>query len=327
MSPSRPGPPVVGGFVLGGLALVVAAILFFGGNTLFTRRDRVVAFFQDSVGGLSVGAPVTFRGLQIGSVGSVSLVLDMRDMQARIPVYLSLEPDLVRLANGRSGEAKLPTLRQLIDAGLRAKLVSQSFVTGQMAVELDLEPGTPAHAIGGDQGVPEIPTIQSDFAELREQIMHAPIAETVAQAQHTLAAIEKVANKIDVNLDPIVTDVLLGLVSARETMDTAKASIVRVQQDASRMLGEGTALAHDGREQLAARGPDLARALRAADQALRSANALFASAQGMVAPGSRDREDIDAALRDLASTLSSLRDVSHAIDRNPSVLLTGRPGP
>ena len=110
-------------------------------------------------------------------------------------------------------------------------------------------------------------------------------------------------------------------------MDTAKTSIVRVQQDASRMLDEGTKLAHDGREQLGARGPELARALRTADQALRSANALFLSANGLVAPGSRDRDDIDAALRDLASTMSSLRDVSRAIDRNPSVLLSGRTGP
>jgi paraquat-inducible protein B len=318
----------VGGFVLGGLGLVVAAILFFGGGALFSRSDRAVAFFQGSVGGLTVGVPVTFRGLQIGAVTSVSLVLDVRDMQARIPVYLALKPELVRLADGPAGVAQLPTLRQLIGAGLRGKLVSQSFVTGQMAVELDLDPAAPVHLVGGgEQGVPEIPTMPSDLAELRQQIMRAPIAETVAQADRTLAAIERITNKIDAHLDPIIADATLGLGSARQMMEAVQASIARMQQDASKMLNEGTALARDGREQLSARGPELARALRAADQALRTANTLFASANGVIAPGSRDRDDIDATLRDLASAISSFRSVSHTIDRNPSVLLTGRSGP
>jgi len=59
------GPALVGGFVLGGFGFVVLGILFFGGGALATRSSRAVVFFEGSVGGLSAGAPVTFRGLQV----------------------------------------------------------------------------------------------------------------------------------------------------------------------------------------------------------------------------------------------------------------------
>ena len=67
-------PAAVGGFVLGALALVVVAILLFGGSHLFAPRFRAVAFFHGSVAGLEIGAPVTFRGVRIGSVQQSSSI-------------------------------------------------------------------------------------------------------------------------------------------------------------------------------------------------------------------------------------------------------------
>jgi len=77
MAPAR--PTAIGAFVLGGIAIVVAAILFFGSGELFTRTNRAVVYFEGSVGGLVAGAPVTFRGVHVGSVASVSLVLNPGD--------------------------------------------------------------------------------------------------------------------------------------------------------------------------------------------------------------------------------------------------------
>jgi paraquat-inducible protein B len=124
-------------------------------------------YFQDSVGGLAVGAPVTFRGVAIGSVSRVALLVDPVTLTARIPVYLQLEPDRVTLVENSPHH---PMLRQLVEAGLRAKLVSQSLVTGQMQVDLDMSPETPARFVGPKDGdVPEIPAVQSDLQELRTQ--------------------------------------------------------------------------------------------------------------------------------------------------------------
>jgi paraquat-inducible protein B len=96
-------PAAVGGFILGGLAIVVVAILFFGGGETFTPKTKAVVYFQGSVGGLTVGAPVTFRGVAIGSVARVALLVDPSTLTARIPVYLQLEPDRVTLVGNPIG--------------------------------------------------------------------------------------------------------------------------------------------------------------------------------------------------------------------------------
>src|SRR4029453_15074253 len=87
-------PAVVGAFVLGGLALGVAAILFFGGTRLFQRTSYAVVFFEGSVAGLDIGAPVTFRGVRLGSVQRMALHVST-DGRARIPVTIELLPGQV----------------------------------------------------------------------------------------------------------------------------------------------------------------------------------------------------------------------------------------
>jgi len=326
-------PAAVGAFIVGALAIVVVAILFFGGGDVFAPKTKAVVFFAGSVGGLSRGAPVTFRGVQVGSVSSVALVVDPAHMWARIPVYLQLDPDRVTLV---SGQARQPLLRRLIKAGLRAKLVSQSLVTGQMLVELDLDPAAPARFLGGaaPSDIPEIPAVQSDLQELTQQLTQAPIAETIAQARRTLAAIEQVANKIDAQIDPLSVSALRALDDAQRTLDSAHrtfdvagVSIERVQQDASGALGEVHGLAQDGRVQLAGRGQELRVDLLAVKQALAAFDGLMRSANTLLAPHSRARDDFEAMLRDLAAAASTLRGFTQTVDRNPTIILRGRASP
>jgi hypothetical protein len=125
-------PAAVGGFVLGALIIVVVAILFFGGPQAFSSKTKAVVYFDGSVGGLGPGSPVTFRGVRVGSVSAVALLVDAKRMKARIPVRLKLEPDRVTLVSGSTGPAML---RGLIEAGLKARLEPESLVTGQMLVD------------------------------------------------------------------------------------------------------------------------------------------------------------------------------------------------
>ena len=319
---SSTSPAAVGGFILGGLAIVVVAILFFGGGETFTPKTNGVVYFQDSVGGLAVGAPVTFRGVAIGSVSRVGLLLDPATLTTRIPVYLQLEPDRVTLV-GKSGS--LPVLPRMVEVGLRAKLVPQSLVTGQMLVDLDISPETPARFVGPkDDDVPEIPATKSDLQELRQQLSHAPVADTVAQALRTLAAFEKLANRIDGEVGPLAASAHDVLDSTGHVMDNASAAITRLGPELSSDLEEAHRLVLDARRQLAGRGEDVNRTLSDADKTFQAARGLIASANGIVALRSQSRGDIDASLRDLAATVSSLRDFAESIERDPSLLLRGR---
>src|SRR5512136_1190581 len=130
---------VIGIFVVGAIALVVIAIVVLGSGKFFRKTFKAVCFFEGSVGGLNIGAPVVFRGVKIGSVTNVVLRLETTKLIFVIPVYIELEPDKIGVI-GAPPKQVGQNLKAFIDRGLRATLEMQSFVTGQMQVGLDFYP-------------------------------------------------------------------------------------------------------------------------------------------------------------------------------------------
>jgi paraquat-inducible protein B len=316
-------PAAVGGFILGGLALAAAAILFFGGARLFEQTTRAVVFFEGSVAGLDVGAPVTFRGVRAGSVQRVALHLSSGD-QARIPVTLELLPDQVN-HDGQDVEPSDDAIRRLVKAGLRAQLNSQSLVTGQLRVDLDFRPGTPTTHVAEDMGgLPQIPAVPSDFDRLRDTLADVPVQEVVQTAQRALVAVERLTSRLDAELGPLLDSTRRGVDSATRTLDATERAVVRLQAGASRTLQELDGLVADARQQLDGRGTELSRMLSSADRVARQAEVLLASVGSLTAPRSQFRGDLEATVRDLAASAGSLRGFTRAIERDPSAVLRGR---
>ena len=73
---SKINPTTIGAFVVGAIVLVIAGVLLFGGGKFFQEKIPYVMFFDSSVEGLNVGAPVVFRGVQIGQVTEISAVAE-----------------------------------------------------------------------------------------------------------------------------------------------------------------------------------------------------------------------------------------------------------
>lgn len=316
-------PAVVGGFVLGALALVVAGILFFGGTSLFQKTTRAVIFFEGSVAGLDVGAPVTFRGVRVGSVQRVALQLSALG-QARIPVTIEIMPGRVTI---RRNNVQHPAadIERLVNAGLRAQLRLQSLVTGQLQVDLDFHPDIPAvRAVDDTDGLPLIPSIPSEFDRLRTTLEEVPVQEVVQTAQRTLATVERLARRLDEQLDPLMESTRSTMASANRALDATEQVVVRLQSDVSRTLQELDGLLTVARRQLDDRGTDLARVLGSVDRAARHAESLIASLESLTAPRSQFRSDLEATARDLAASAGSLRGFARAIERDPSAVLRGR---
>lgn len=298
-------PAIVGGFLLSGAALGVAAILLFGGTQLFSRTVHAVVYFEGSVAGLDVGAPVTFRGVRVGSVAGIAVHLNVKDLTARIPVYLDLNPSRIALEDGVPGQVDT-SFDRLLKAGLRAQLDMQSLITGELRVELDLQPGIAAPVAAADQDWPEIPSIPSKFQTLEDQVAQLPLKEIAENARETLAATRRVAEALADRVGP-VGDKLT------ETADAAHATLDDVDR-----------LAVAAQRQLAVTGNDLGRVLASADQMVQQTETLVASLKEMTQPNSRMRDDLQATTRDLAASASSLRGFTHEIERDPSAILSGR---
>src|SRR5215216_1998215 len=135
----KANPTLIGGFVVGALALLVAGILLFGKGLLFTTKHHFVVYFSDSVNGLNVGAPVKMRGVVVGTVKDVLAQFDAKRNQVLTPVVIEFEAERVMVI-GRDKRPKEPDIKTLIAHGLRAQLQLQSLVTGQLYVEVNFFP-------------------------------------------------------------------------------------------------------------------------------------------------------------------------------------------
>ncbi len=224
----------VGAFVFGALALGVIAILMFAGSSLFTAKLRVVAFFQDSVAGLTVGSPVTLRGVKVGAVQSLKVYLKLPDMVPVIRVYMDIQPGQVSWTGGSSG-ADVSDLELAVKTGLRAQLSTQSLVTGQVSVSLDFHPETPATLIGGG-GALEIPTIPSDFQRIKDEIAELKLADLAEKARAALTGINQLVGELNGKLGPLTDSLRQTSDDARTTLDTTSEAVRRLQSDASRTL-------------------------------------------------------------------------------------------
>jgi len=176
----RSNPRVIGGFVLGGVGLLVVALLVFGSGRVLKKYEPAVIFFKGSVNGLRVGAPVDFRGVQLGVVKDISIQYDFKLGQFFIPVIVDIDPSRVKEV-GRTAESEPYTIESLIGRGLRAELQLQSFVTGQMEVQLDFHreyEGQPVNRTISNSPYPEIPAVPGTFeqaqAVLNELAKQAP---------------------------------------------------------------------------------------------------------------------------------------------------------
>ena len=141
---TKPSATLIGAFVLGSIALIVAGVLFFGRGSFAEQRIPFVSFFYKSVAGLRIGAPVTFRGVRIGEVKSIGLRVNPETGNYIIQVNMELTTGAVRLYGGNFPRADQNLIPSLVQRGLTAQLVVESFVTKMLDVDLDFRPGVKA---------------------------------------------------------------------------------------------------------------------------------------------------------------------------------------
>jgi paraquat-inducible protein B len=247
-------------------------------------------------------------------------------MTARIPVVMEFQPDLITWEGGKQLAADPKDFERLLHAGLRAQLEMQSFVTGQLRVDLDLKPETPMRLSGASPGMPEIPTVPSDLGQLLAQLSQLHLKDLADSAQGAFASLDLVLKHVDTLLDPLAGNANGALVAARQTFRTGDEAIDHLKEEASTALRDLDSLLVDVRHQVGPRSAELSHTLNSADRAAGQAEALLGSLNGLAQPRSQFRGNLEAAMRDIAAAACSLREFAATVDRNPNALLLGRSG-
>jgi len=337
---------LIGSFILAAFGLAVGAILWLSGNSLFDTQVRAVIYFKEGVAGLYVGAPVTFRGVAVGQVDSIGLQVNEQTLTARIPVTIRLSTGIVTFENAPTTDRAFD-VPALVQRGLRARLVSQSVVTGQKSIDLNLiADAAPVAVVQGK--VPEIPVLADRFGVLVDQLAEVPLREIIQELRSTMAAFKTTLDTAGSTLVALKTTLdtagstlaAAGVVvggagrelasvgeQARRTLTMAGNAVTQVQQSSDTALLAVTRLADTGNSTVSALQPELVRTLSEARLAAESARLAMARLAELSAPDAPLRSDLDSAVADLAQAARGLRDWSELVQEHPNALLFGRRRP
>lgn len=324
---AKANPKLIGAFVVGGIVLLVAGILAFGSLQFLKSSIRIVMYFDEDLAGLDPGAPVTFRGVQVGTVTGVVVHFNPQTRSLRIPVYAEIQPDRFEI-EGTLEHRPGKNLAVFVDQGLRAQLASQSFLTGKRLVELAFHPGTPSRLAGLDRDRAEIPTIPSQLKALQAglegalaKLERTALPELVEDLRTTVRDMGAVIRQVDTARLAVLAD------EASETMRVGRGLVDNVGQrvDAIAPAGEAAVKRADQflqeLQKAAARiGPVLASLQRSAERA----GELLTNANGVVEPGSPTHREMIAMLREIAAAARSARVLTDELGRNPNSLLFGK---
>ncbi|MBN8550614.1 MAG: MCE family protein [Deltaproteobacteria bacterium] len=296
-------PFTIGIFVIGAVVLLVAGLIVFGSGSYFQKRTLGIMYFDGSVNGLKVGAPVALRGVQIGQVTNIKLRASQENLTFRIPVTFELDPASIQQIDPQHLE-----LHEYVDAlihkGLRGQLQSQSMVTGLLFINLDFYPDTPARFVSTDSPLPQIPTIPSKLEEISKSLESLPIRETLNQLNETVVAINKI---IDTDQARAVVPKLDGALDEAHSVLAHADDILTVVQN------------HIGPT-----AQSVESAAHAAAGASKAAENVLTDAQSLVSEDSEFRFRASELLKNLSTTLSSVRTFFDYMDRDPNSVIFGK---
>ena len=320
---------IIGIFVLGAVALVIAAILILGSGKFFKQTHTYVMVFDGSVKGLNVGSPVVFRGVKIGSVSDIAMLFDPSDMTIRIAVYVELSEGQTR-AVGPNVEA-LPKaqarhediMEEFIQQhGLKAQLESQSFVTGQLQIALDFYPDKPAKIVGVDPHYPEIPTIPMTLQEVGKKLQDLPLEEIFAKLLSTLEGIDKLVNSPELN-ESInnLNQALAGVQRLVQSVENRFGPLATSVEETVKHYGT---LARNTNSKIGPLASNANEAIKAITAAAKQADKTLVQVRGLVGEDSPTTAELTKTLKELSAAARSIRVWADYLERHPEALIRGK---
>ncbi len=316
----KPHTVAIGAFVVGALLIGISTVIFALGTGFGKERSTVVMVFEGSVKGLTIGAPVALRGVQIGQVTDIELILDADTVELIMLVEAELRGENIR----RTGTNAESLTEELISRGLRAQLNTQSILTGLLYVQLDFHPDSELILADIDSPHLQIPTIPTELERLTrklDSIDFAKVAsdleataeginsfvtstsfqELPAQLQGTLVSVTGLSEQLQVQLASTGPKLDLVLEGAATTVDTANTELPKLAElisDNLKVLEEAIGAFEKGMEGI----------------------------DKLVDHDSATVYELNRALRDMSQAGRALQQLGRALEEQPESLIRGRRG-
>ncbi len=270
----------------------------------YKQRILTVMYFQTSTSGLAVGSPVQIYGQQIGTVTDVGLELDPVNATARVRVAAEIQPERLSAVGGDPNDTPETVSRRLVNHGLRAELVTTSYITGSLAVSLDFPPNPPPGTVSMEGDAIVLPTLGGGFSgiitsasEILQKVGAIPFAQIGNNASTLLATL----------------NATIGGPEVKQAINAATGALVDVQGLVKRTDAGLTPLLH--------RLPEISNSL---DQTLSRASQLVGSVNNGYGSNSQFSRDLERLMSQFNDAARSIRLLADFLDRHPEALIRGR---
>ena len=244
-------------------------------------------YFTQSLRGLSVGAPVEFRGINIGEVKAMNVEPNEAETDFRFPVTVAVYPErLLSLVRGGTVEKVDPSdvagrrarWDAMVARGLRGQLKTGSLLTGQLYVALEFFPDAPKAEMDWTKSPPVIPAVPGGLDQL----------------EATVAGIARKIGKMP--LEEIGTDLRQNLATLNRTLNSADKMVKHLDAEITPV----------------------------AKSALEDARKTLNAAEKTLAADSPTQHELQEMLRELNRTAQSLRLMGEYLERHPEALIHGK---
>lgn len=327
---SKPISPVaIGGFTVGALALLLVAVFIFGGGRfLHADKVRFVIFFDSSLNGLEIGAPVKMQGVKVGEVTDISLQIDSKATKIYKPVVIEIDRNTLTSKEGTTFPRAMTRKEReanrdkLVAAGFRARLELQSILTGLLYVDFDVHRDKPPVFTGLEyQGLLEVPAIPTTVDELRhtasamaKRLNELPLEDIVKDLSASLREIKGFLASEDVKKSSAA--LANTLEELEKTVKTLNHNLEPLLANTNKTMVNTNTLIKDFKPIVANTDKTLIAATAAIDRARDS----MAKLGGAVGPES----DLSETLEALKDAARSVRNLTDYLERHPEAVLTGK---
>jgi paraquat-inducible protein B len=308
----KANPTAIGIFIFLGLALLVCGLLLFTSSKFFSRSRKCIIYFDSTLSGLNEGSAVKFRGVVIGSVAQVMIRYNQATNDEAMPVIIELQEDLIK--KRLVGPTLFQDIHRVtgeITKGLRAKLETESLVTGVLYVELEEDSAAPPPVY--HQLVPvylEIPSRPTDIQKLLQTLqkidlvdLQQKLSSLLTRADSTLAGL-----KTD-DINHHLTNLLISANQVVTSPDLTNAfTSLKSTLDEYRALGANV-------------NTNTLEQLRLALEQVRGGMQNF---RDTLAADSSLRNDLGTMLEQLTDAAQSVAALAEYLRNHPNGLLTGR---
>lgn len=320
-------PVAIGAFLVGAIVLGVAGTAVLGSAHWFRQESQFVSLFSESVNGLVSGAPVKFQGVPVGTVTDLMIQIDRVGKTFQVPVLYTVDLTRLRTVSGTFVNLADSSVRaQQIANGLRVRLQMESFVTGQLYLELSYdsaaaEPVLESRATEWS----ELPTSRSMMAALGSSAGGA-----VADVVKVLFRVNAMLAEVDMaEINASVTGAARAVqrLADAPAIRTALAQIPEATAQATQTMAAIERLAVTTDSTMQPLGAHATRVTGELTAALRAFEQTMQETQGLLSTDTGIGFELRAAMTSLKNAAEALQLLTTTLEQTPDILLRGKRPP